>query len=111
MGKSDKSLKKLYHEYFHDLYLSPNVIQVTKSRRMSWTGQMVHMGEVRGACRVLVGRFEGNRQLGRLKHIWEGNITIILQETEWNGMHGVHLSQNKDKWWALVNMAINFWVP
>lgn len=72
---------------------------------------MVHKGEGRGAYRVWVGRLEGNRKLGRPRHIWEGNITMILQETGWDGMHGVHLTQNKDKWWALVNMAINFWFP
>jgi hypothetical protein len=82
-----------------------------KSRRMSWKGQMVHVGESRGAYRVLVGRLEGNIQLGRLRHRWGGNITIILQETGWDGIHGVHLSQNKDKWWALVNVVINLWVP
>jgi hypothetical protein len=55
VGRSDKSLKKkLYTEYLHDLYLSPDVIPMTKSRRMSWTGQMVHVGERRGAYRVLV---------------------------------------------------------
>jgi len=49
--------------------------------------------------------FGGKRQLGRLRHRREDIITMILQETGWGGMHGVH--QNKDKWWALVNMVIN----
>jgi len=49
-----------------------------KTRRMSWTGQIVHVGERRGAYRVLMGRPEGNRQLGRHRHRWEDNITMIL---------------------------------
>jgi hypothetical protein len=69
---------------------------------------MVDVGERRGAYRVLVGRREAKKQLGRLRHRWENNITVILQETGWDGMHGVHLAQNKDKWWALVNMVISF---
>jgi len=68
---------------------------------------MVHVGERRGAYRVSVGRLEGKR----LKHRWVDNITKIIKETGWHGMHGVHLAQNKDKWWALVNMVINLWVP
>jgi len=76
---------------------------------MSWTGHLVHVGEGKGTYRVLVGRLEGKRQLGRLGYSWEDNITMILQETGWDGMHGVH--QNKDKWWTLANMVINLWVP
>jgi hypothetical protein len=72
--------------------MSPNAIQVKKSRRMSWTGHLVHIREWRGAYRVLVGRLEGNRQLGRLRHRWEDNITVIIKYTGWDGMHGVHLT-------------------
>jgi hypothetical protein len=60
---------------------------------------------------VLVGRLEGKRQLGRLRHRWEDNITLILKVIGWDGMHGVHLTQNKDKWWALVSRVINLLVP
>jgi hypothetical protein len=69
------------------------------------------MGVRGGAYRVLVGRLEGNRKLGRLRHRRDDNITVILKQTGWDGMHGVHLAQNKDKWWTVVNMVINCWVP
>jgi hypothetical protein len=55
------------------------VVQVKKSRRMSCTGHLVDVGVRRGAYRVLVGKLEGNRQLGRLRHRWEDNITVILK--------------------------------
>jgi hypothetical protein len=61
---------RLYNEELNDLYSSPNIIRVIKSRRMRWEGHVVCMGEKRGACRILVGRPEGRRQLGRPRRRW-----------------------------------------
>ena len=57
--------RKLHNEALNDLYSSPNIVRVFKSRRMRWVGQVARMGERRGVCRVLEGNPEGNRPLGR----------------------------------------------
>jgi hypothetical protein len=60
------------------------------------------MGEKRGAYRILVGRPEGRRPLGRLRHRWEDNINMDLQEVVWVGMNWIELAQDRDRWRALV---------
>jgi len=60
--------RKLHNEELNDLYYSPNVIQVIKSRRMRWAGHAAHMGESRGVYRVLMGKPEGKRPLVRPRH-------------------------------------------
>jgi hypothetical protein len=66
--------RKLHNEKLNNLYCSPNVVRVIKSRRMRWAGHVACMREGRGAYRVLVGEPEGKRPLGRPRHRWEGNI-------------------------------------
>jgi len=68
--------RKLYNEELNDLYCSPNIVQVIKSRRMRWAGHVARMGKRRGVYRVLVGKSEGKRPLGRPRRIWEDNINI-----------------------------------
>jgi hypothetical protein len=63
--EEDGSWRKLHNDELHNLYSSPNIVWVTKSRRMSWAGHVARMGEGRGVYRVLVGRPEGKRPLGR----------------------------------------------
>jgi hypothetical protein len=65
------------------------------------------MGEGRGVCRVLVGKPEGKRPLGRPRCRWEDNIKMDLQEVGCRGMDWVHLAQDKDRWLALVNVIMN----
>jgi hypothetical protein len=60
--------RKLHDEELNDLYSLPNIVQVVKSRRMRWAGHVVHMGEERGVYKVLVGKPEGKRPLGRPRH-------------------------------------------
>jgi len=72
--------RKLHNEEFSDMYSLPNVVRVGKSRRMRWAGQVAHMGEGRGMHRVLMGKPEGKRSLGRPRHRWEDNIKMDLQE-------------------------------
>jgi len=103
--------RKLYNEELSDLYCSPNIVQVIKSRRMRWAGHVVHMGEGRGVYRVLVGIPEGKRPLGRPRRRWEDNIKMDLQEVGCGGMDWIELAQDRDRWWALVNAVMNLQVP
>jgi hypothetical protein len=69
------------------------------------------MGEGRGMYRVLVGKPEGKRPLGRPKHRWEDNIKMDLQEVGWGGMDWIELAQDRDMWRALVSVVMNLRVP
>jgi hypothetical protein len=68
------------------------------------------MGEKRGAYRILVGRPEGRRPLGRSRRRWEDNIKMGLQEVGW-GMDWIELAQDRDRWRAVVNAVMNLRVP
>jgi len=68
-------------------------------------------GERRDVYRVLVGKPEGKRPLGRPRRRWEDNITVALQEVGWEGMDWIELAQDRDRWQALVNAVMNFRVP
>jgi hypothetical protein len=81
--------RRLHNEKLNVLYSSSNIIWVIKSRRMRWAGHIAHMGEGRGAYRILVGRPEGRRPLGRPRHRWEVNIKMDLQEVGWGAWTGL----------------------
>jgi hypothetical protein len=68
--------RRLHNEELNDLYSSPNIIRVNKSGRIRWAGHVARMGEGRGAYRILVGRPEGRRTLGRPRRRWEDNIKM-----------------------------------
>jgi len=70
--------RRLHNEELNDLYSSPNIVRVIKSRRMRSAGHVVHMGEERGVYRVLVGKPEGKRPLGRPRRRWVDNIRMDL---------------------------------
>jgi len=76
--KVPREWRKLHNEDLNDLYCSPNIVWVIKSRRMRW--HVVCMGERRGVYRVLVGKREGKRPLGRPKHRWEDVIRWIFRK-------------------------------
>jgi hypothetical protein len=75
--------RRPHNEELNDLYSSPNIIRLIKSRRMRWVGHVARMGEGRGAYRILVGRPEERRPLGRPRRRWEDNIKMDLQEVGW----------------------------
>ena len=72
--------RKLHNEELSDLYSLPNIVRVVKSRRMRWAGHVACMGQGGGVYRVLVGKPEGKRPLGRPRRRWEDNIKMYLQE-------------------------------
>jgi hypothetical protein len=69
------------------------------------------MGEKWNAYRILVGKPEGKRPLGRLRRMWVDNIKMDLRGIGWDGMDWIELAQDRDKWRALVNMVMNLCVP
>jgi len=100
--------KKLHNVELNDLYCSPNSVQVIKSRRMMWAGHVARMEERRGVYRVLVGKPEGKRPLGRHRRKWGDNIKKDLQDVECGGMDWIDVAQNRHRWRALVNAVMNF---
>jgi hypothetical protein len=97
----------LHNDKLHNLYSSPNIVRVIKSRRMKWAGHVALMGEGRGVHRVLVGRPEGKRPLGKPRRRWEDNIKVELREMGIDGANWIQLTQNRVQWRAFVNTVMN----
>ena len=89
--------RKLHNYELNDLYSSPNNVRVIKSRRMRWAGHVGGMGERRGVYRVLVGKPDGRRPLGRPRRRWEDNMTMNLQEVGCGGMDWISLDLSQLK--------------
>jgi hypothetical protein len=109
-----KRIVQLGHSYnkeLHDLYSSPSIIRLIKLRRMRWAGYVARMGEKRNVCKLLVGKPEGKRPLGRPRRKWVDNTKMDLGETGWGGVDWIGLIQDRDKWRALVNAVMNILVP
>jgi hypothetical protein len=109
--EEDGSWRKLHNDELHSLYSSPNILRVIKSRRMRWAGHVARMGEGRGAYRVLVGRPEGKRPLGRPRRRWEDNIEMDLRETGIDGANWIQPAQDRVQWRAFVTTVMNLRVP
>jgi hypothetical protein len=87
--KRDKVMRgweKLHNEELHNLYSSPNIIRMIESWWMRWTGYAARMGETGNAYRILVGKAEGKRPLGRPRRKWVDYIRIDLREMGWYGL-------------------------
>ena len=82
-----------------------------KSRRKRWAGHVARIGERKGVCRVLVGKPEGKRPLGKHRRRWEDNIKMDLQKVGREVMDWFELAQNKGSWWSLVSEVMKFRVP
>jgi hypothetical protein len=78
--------RKLHNKELRDLYSSSSIIRIIKSRRMRWAGHVPRMGEKRNAYRLLVGKPEGKRPLGRPRRRWVGNIRMDLGEVGWGNV-------------------------
>ena len=96
--------RKLHDDELNDLYSSPSIVRMIKSRRMRWLGRVALMGEGRGVYRVLVGKGGGKRTLGRPR---DGRTMVkwIFRKWVWRvgGMDCIALARGKDRWRAFVN--------
>jgi hypothetical protein len=104
-------MEKLHNEELRDLYFSPSIIRITTSRRMRWDGNVAQMGKKRTAYRLLVGKPEGTRPLGRPRRRWVDNIRMDFGEVGWGDTHLIDLPQNRNRWRAIVNFVLNLRVP
>jgi hypothetical protein len=95
--------RKLHNEGLHNLYSSPNIIRMIKSRRMTWVGHVARMVDKR---MILVGKPDGKRPLGRPRRRWVDDIKMDLREMDWIDLH-----QDMDQWRALVNTVMKLQVP
>jgi hypothetical protein len=99
--------RKLHNGELHNLYSSPDIIRQIKSRRIRWVGHVACMEGGRNEYRVLVVKPKGKGPLVRPTHRWEDGLKMDLREVGCGGVEWIHLAQDKDWWWALVNAIMN----
>ena len=103
--------RKLHNVELNDLYCSPNIVRVIKCRRMRWAGHVARVEEGRVVHKVLVGKLEGKRPLGRPRRRWKDNIKMDLEEVGRDCGDWLELAEDRDRWRALVSTVMNFGVP
>jgi hypothetical protein len=101
----------LHNDELHSLYSSLNIVRVIKSRGMRWAGHVARMGEGRGFYRILVGRPEGKRLLGRPRCMWENNNKMDLREIGIDGANWTQVAHDRVQWRAFVDTVMNLRVP
>jgi hypothetical protein len=103
--------RKLHNVELHNLYSSPSIIRMIKSRSMRWAGHVVCMGAKRNTYRIVVRKPEGKKPLGRPRRSCEDNIETDFREIVWGGMDWIDLTQDRDPRRALLNTIMNLRVP
>jgi hypothetical protein len=111
LRRRKKYLISLHNEELNELYSLPNIVRLVKSRRMRWAGHVARMGEGRGVHRVLVGKPDGTRPLGRPRRRWEDNSKMNLQEVGGGCGDWMERTQDRDRRRAFVSTVMNFGVP
>jgi hypothetical protein len=96
--------RKMHNEELHNFYSSPDIIRKVKSRRIRWAG---HVARKRKAYKVLAGKPEGRRPLGRPRRRWEDGIRMDLREIGLGGVNWIRLAQDRDRWRAVVSAVMN----
>jgi hypothetical protein len=109
--EEDGSWRKLHNDELHSLHSSLNIVRMIKLRRMRWAGHVARMGEGRGVYRVLVGRPEGKRPLGRPRRRWEDNIKMDLREIGIDGANWIRLAQDRVQWRAFESTVMILRLP
>jgi hypothetical protein len=100
--------RKPHNEELYNFYSTPSIIRIFRSTRMRWTGDVARVSRTRNAYRILVGKPEGKRPLGRPRYRWVDNIKMDLR---WDGVIWPGSIWLRDQWRALVNTVINLQVP
>ena len=103
--------RRLHNEELHGLYHSPNISRGIKSRRLIWVGNVARREEGRSASKNLTCKPTGKKSLGRTRCRWDANIRMDVKEIGINTRNWADLAQDRDYWRALVNAALNLWVP
>jgi hypothetical protein len=103
--------RKLHNEELHNFYSSPNIIRNIKSRSIRWAGHVARMGEKSNVYRLLVGKPDGKRPLGRPRRRWIDNIKMDLLEIGLSVVDWIGLTQDRYRWRAVVNAVMNLRVP
>jgi hypothetical protein len=103
--------RQLHNDGLRDLYSSPSIIRIIKSRRMRWAGHVARIGEKRNAYRLLEGKPEGKRPLGRPRRRWVDNIRMYVGEVGWGDVDWIGLAKDRNRCRALVNSVLNLRVP
>jgi hypothetical protein len=103
--------RKLHNEELHNLYSSPSIIRIIKSRKMRWAGHVARMGEKRNVYRLLVGKPEVKRPLGRPRRRLIDNIKVDLLKIGLSVVDWIGLDQDRYRWRAVVNAVMNLPVP
>jgi hypothetical protein len=111
LGPKKDEVTRDWRKLLRDLYSSPSIIRIIKSKRMRWAEHVALMGEKRNAFKFLVGKPEGKRLLRRPRHRWVDNFRMNLREVGWGDVDWIGLAQDRNRWRALVNSVLNLRVP